>query len=249
MTLILTQISKYGIIHASDSNLSSNGKSAGVAKKTFKVPFLKAGLTVAGNYSVDRIRMDIWLTKFIKSQAKINKLTLADFSHNLKTQVENQMKTYEKSNGSIFHIAGYVKNNIAYHPEFWHVTNVHSINMTTGEYGDIRDDFAISEDFWSRDWQKNNLQQIFPSGGYQLYINGFASGRISYVILQSHFSSLMNTIWNNPNWLFRPPKSLVEAEGYVKLFMQFVGTLFKSSNYSAPFIGGRVQTCRILPPK
>ncbi len=51
MTLIYTQFSKLGIILAADSNLTSSSGSTAVGDKGFEVPYLKAGLCVAGSYS------------------------------------------------------------------------------------------------------------------------------------------------------------------------------------------------------
>lgn len=59
MTLILTIINKYGIIHASDSALTSDDNPPGKARKTFKIKNLKAGLTIAGVYSVGYKRLEL----------------------------------------------------------------------------------------------------------------------------------------------------------------------------------------------
>ena len=69
MTLIVTHIDKLGIIHASDSNLtSSDDKLAGEGKKVFSIPKLNAGISIAGSYGVGNETMDIWLPKFIDGQ-------------------------------------------------------------------------------------------------------------------------------------------------------------------------------------
>lgn len=248
MTLILTQISKYGILLASDSNLTSKVGHAGAGTKVFQLPYLSAGLCLAGSYRVNGQSMDGWMQRFIAAQASIKNSSLSDFAHNLKEALQSQMTTTEKQSGSLIQIAGYVHENGQAHPEFWFVRNVHGIEELTGEYKDIREDFAISEDFWQRDCRNNNSHIAFEQGGYQLYINGFASGRISYVMLQGILSQFFAMIWRNPNWKFRPPQSLEEAEAFVKLYMQCVNTLFLSSNYPAPFIGGDVQVHRILAP-
>jgi hypothetical protein len=53
MTLILTQINKYGIIHASDSNVTDDsGQFVRQAKKTFKIPGLKAGLIAPSQFAI-----------------------------------------------------------------------------------------------------------------------------------------------------------------------------------------------------
>jgi hypothetical protein len=63
MTLILTHISRDGIIHASDFNLTANdGTEAGQAQKTFPIGFLKSGLTLASSYSAGGVHRDKWMT-------------------------------------------------------------------------------------------------------------------------------------------------------------------------------------------
>jgi hypothetical protein len=112
------------------------------------------------------------------------------------------------------------------------------MDMRTGEYGDIRNAFQVTEDFWQRDWQQHNIAHVFSQGGYQIYTNGFTSGRVSYIILQQYMTQFFKQIWQNPTWSFRPPISLKEASLIVDLYIRTIGVLFQLSNYSAPFIGG-----------
>jgi len=87
MTLILTHLSKFGIIHASDSNLTSDADAPeGQGQKVFKVPFLNAGLSIAGAYSVAGKPMDVWMTDFISSQASDGVGSISNFAHGLKNR-------------------------------------------------------------------------------------------------------------------------------------------------------------------
>ncbi|GAI41503.1 unnamed protein product, partial [marine sediment metagenome] len=88
----------------------------------------------------------------------------------------------------------------------------------------------------------------FQKGAYQIYINGFASGRIGFVMLQPVMNKFFHLIWSNPKWKFRPPRSIAETEILVRLYMQIIGISFQLSNYSAPFIGGDIQTYVIPQP-
>src|SRR6266568_204847 len=208
MTLILAHISKFGIIHASDSNLTSDSNTyAGQGQKTFELPFLNTGLTVAGAYSVAGKPMDVWMTDFISAQASSGVGSLLKFAEALNARLETEMDADEKQGGSMVHIAGYVEKGGFQHPEFYFVRNVYGIKDSTGEYFDVRNQFAVSEDFWSRDCPKSNAMAAFQSGAYQIYINGFASGRIGYVILQDQMNSFFKAIWEQPQWKFRPPQS------------------------------------------
>jgi hypothetical protein len=243
MTLIVTHISKYGIIHASDSNLTASGLAAGEGKKTFPIPDINAGLTIAGSYSVFGVSMDSWMNEFIQTHTG---LSLAVFADTLKCELESQMSKDEKTRGTIIHLAGYAKMNGVSHPELWHIRNV-GINPHNGEYT-AQNQFHISEDFWSRDCPRSNLMQEFQKGSYQIYVNGFASGRTSFMILQPIINKFFSEIWGNPAWKFRPPASINETETLVKLYIQIIESLFIFSDYSAPFIGGDPQTYAIQQP-
>lgn len=249
MTLILTHLSKFGIIHASDSNLTSDANApVGQGQKVFKVPFPNAGLSIAGAYSVAGKPMDAWMTGFIGSQASDGVGSISTFAQELKNRLEAEMGSDEKQSGSMVHVAGYVEKDGFQHPEFYFVRNVYGIRESTGEYFDVRDQFAISEDFWNRDCPKSNAMAAFQSGAYQIYINGFASGRVGYVMLQDRMNSFFKEIWDQPQWRFRPPHSLAETVLFVKLYMNVVETLFQVSDYSAPFIGGGCQIHEIPQP-
>lgn len=118
MTLILTHLSRFGIVHASDSNLTSADENAGTGQKSFPIHYLNAGLTLAGAYSVGGIPMDQWMNDFIQRYSDRTGQTLSDFSHSLRGILETDMNHTEKMGGSILHITGYVDNGEVSHPEF-----------------------------------------------------------------------------------------------------------------------------------
>ncbi|QQS45221.1 MAG: hypothetical protein IPM66_14810 [Acidobacteriota bacterium] len=249
MTLILTHISRFGIVHATDSNLTSgSGSQAGQSQKLFPLPHLQSALTIAGAYSVGNIMMDQWMSRFIQRHIDSGSSSLDNFAQCLRSELEDQMLLSEKEQGSIIHIAGYVEHKGVFHPEFYHVRNVHGVDPHTGEYCDINETFEIGEDFWTRDCPKSKLMQAFQNGVYQLYINGFASGRIGYVALQSAMNEFFQNFWNNPSWKFRPPSSLDETKILVELYIQIVSAMFLISDYSAPLIGGGAQIYAIPQP-
>jgi len=249
MSLIVTHISKFGIVHVTDGNLTaSNGLAAGQAPKVFPIPFLNAGLTVAGSYGVGVQSMDMWMKTFIQRQERNKCGTLEAFATALAAAIQNEMTATQQDSGSIVHIAGYVQDKDSSHPEFWFVRNIYGMDQATGEYTDFRNTFQVSEDFWNRDWDKNHLDQLFQEDGYQIYINGFTSGRVSYMILQSVMNQFFQSVWSNPAWQFRAPKSLEDNTLLVELYIRMIGVLFRISDYSAPFIGGTPQTYAIAPP-
>lgn len=247
MTLIVTHISKHGIVHASDSNLTSDvGHQAGQGQKTFAVPRLQAGLALAGAYSVGGNSMDRWMKSFIESEPSA---TLADFAAALRNALSRQMQPEEKAAGILMHLAGYAEQEGVYHPELWHLRNV-DIDSATGQYR-ITDPLQLTEDFWSRDCPKRNIMRAFQSDtyAYQMYFNGFAPGRITFAALQPVLADFFESIWGQPDWKFRPPASIGETESLVKLYIQIISAMFQLSDYSAPIIGGYAQTYGIPQPR
>ena len=158
------------------------------------------------------------------------------------------MHPEEMHSGSFIHIAGYIEESGISHPEFWFVRNVTGIDSESGDYLGTSPDFSVSEDFWTRDCPINKMMEAFEIGSYYYYINGLPDGRIAYNELQKSLSSFFLRIRNRPNWDFRPPRSLEESILFAKLNMQFITTLFKVSDYPAPYIGGQIQTLAISCP-
>ncbi len=249
MTLILTQISRHGIVHASDSNLSdATGLTVGSGKKCFAIPSLNAGLTVAGCFAVGDQSMDNWMENFIANSSSIS---LEYFSEDLRLSLEERMTPEQKASGSLIHIAGYQKNtNGKYYPEFWFVRNIYNIDPGTGEYSDMRQEFIKSEDFWNRDNKKTGIFKKFQSkdGDYQLYINGFTPGRISYNIIQGYLMHFFSNLWADKTWNFRPPKNIDESKLLIENYMRLINTIFVLSDYPGQLIGGDIQMESIQQP-
>lgn len=244
MSIIITYLSSFGIIHASDSNLTAFDEAAGPGKKTFEVPHLKAGLTIAGSYAVGDKPMNTWMSEFINKESEIKNQTLAEFSEKLRGQLESDMTVEQKmNNGCLIHIAGYVKSEELVHPEFFFVRNIRGIDQTTGKYTDPSESFFISEDFWKRDAYEHK------EGATRLYVNGFPSGRATFIALHSHLDNFFYELWSQSSWEFRAPKTLKEEELFVDLRLRIINTLFGVSDYKAPYIGGSPQIFSISAPQ
>jgi len=192
--------------------------------------------------------MDLWMNNFIQEQANAGISSLSEFASNLGNELERQMSPNEKARGSMVHIAGYVEEDGKFHPEFWFVRNLTDIDPDTGEYTGTASHFQVTEDFWTRDCPRNKLMEAFQGGAYQIYVNGFAPGRIGFVALQRVMNHFFYGVWSNRNWAFRPPRSIEENKLLIELNIQVIGTLFKLSDYPAPFIGGDIQTYVIPQP-
>lgn len=247
MSLIITHISRFGIIHTSDSNVSNgNNNEIIVGKKVFPIEYLNAGLAVSGTYSVDGVSLDIWMEKFIQDRKGIH--SLKDFSSELRDQLQRNLRDYEFENGCIIHISGYSKTNDVIHPELWFIRNVHSINETTGKYENIDQNINLTEDYYSRDLLKHISLNDYNRKTFSIdytYINGFTPGRVAYNILTYNLHSFFNDIWTKKDWKFKPPSSLDGYELLLKTYMTIIGTLFQLSPEYGNVIGGDPQFYKI----
>lgn len=206
LTLISTLISSQGIIQASDSNITSSAGQVDVGPKVFRLGFAHGALALAGTYSVDSTRMDIWLPNFIARYATLPGPSLAGFANHLAAELESSATPDEPR---LFHIAGYVNGPGGMHPEFYFVRNIQGINATTGDYEGFTSTYQVSEDFWTRDYLKIPAGAL-AAGEYYRYFNGFAPGRIAYLGATQLLRAFYEQVWNQPGWEFRRPSSLHE---------------------------------------
>ena len=248
MTLIVTVISNWGIIQAADSNLSTDSGAAGVGTKVFHLGFTGAALAIAGTYSVGGQTMELWMPACIDAYAGSDQPTLAGFADYLGHRLGDEATNEERSSGSLIHIAGYVVQDSAAHPEFFFVRNIEHINGQTGEYVGRSPDYDVTEDFWNRDYLQGATREALASGGHQCYFNGYPPGRIAYLGLSAELHKFFEQVWHHPDWHFRQPRSVDELASIVDLEIRAIGTMFACSDYPAPYIGGKPQIVRIPPP-
>ncbi len=249
VTLISTVISNSGIVQASDSNLTGGGgTAAGTGPKVFRLDFAPAALALAGVYSVGGDRMDTWMPQCISSYHATASPTLPGFADYLRQRLTDDMDPAEKRIGLLIQIAGYVPGPSDAHPEMLFVRNIEHIDPCTGEYSEGTTQFKLTPDFWDRDYLTDATKAAFRGGGFQRYFNGTPPGRIAFLGLNDMLWRFYRDAWQHPSWQVRAPQTLEELAGFVKLEIQAIGTMFQSSDYPAPLIGGDVQIETIPPP-
>jgi hypothetical protein len=249
VTLIATHISKYGVVQASDSNLTADGQLAGPGKKVFDLPFGRGALAVAGSYSVSGRDMDAWMSDCIDAYGRRANPTLLGFGKHLRARLSAQLTDSERKHLTMVHIGGYVDEPGGAHPVMLFVRNIRGMHLN-GEYiGPGTKQCKVSEDFWARDYPDNHQTRVaLASGGWHSYFNGFAEGRIAYLHLTRSLNAFFRQVWSVPGWRFRAPASLEEIGAFVELELRAMDAMFRSSNYPAPYIGGEPQVQLIPPP-
>jgi hypothetical protein len=249
MTLIVTVISDLGIIQASDSNITTAaGKLLKPGAKVFGIPFAHGALSFSGRYAVGGRPIDLWMPECIRDYGATVAPTLEGFANHLRDRLDNKVTADERRDGALIHIAGYADDaDGTRHPEMWFVRNLGM--EPTGEYSRNGGPFVVTEDFWARDYR--DWVAAKPAGAdsiQQHYFNGYSDGRIAYHALMQTLWQFYQQVWARPGWEFRRPRTLSELASFVRLEMHSVVTIFGSSDYPVPVIGGRVQLRRIKPP-
>lgn len=242
MTLIVTQISKHGIVHATDSNLSDSvGSFVQTGEKLIPIPKIHSAITIAGDYSIGSTTINQWISKIIESNDYKN---LNEFAHLLKNKLDDVTEEYY----AMFHLSGYVKENLNFHPEFWFIRNI-EIDQT-GEYNIKHSEFIVEEQFWSNETNQF-LYSLFKEDkfAYQLYINGYTNGRIGFNKARYYIEQFYKDVWEDSSNQFRPPKNIIEVKLLIKNYFQIINLLFNLSNYEGAPIGGQTQLLVIENPE
>jgi hypothetical protein len=241
VTLIVTSIGKFGLLQAADSNVTNfDNNTVREAPKVFELGFSSAALAIAGSYRIGARSMEEWVPSCVADYLdEDSDASLESFAHYLARRLTEGMTPGQRALPTLVHIVGFTGDGARKHPEMWFVRNPETINPGNGHYENMRDEFFVSEDYWSRDYPRNRA--AIDAGMEWNYFNGTPDGLGSFIRFGPMFQSFLQQVWAQPGWHFRPPTNLREEAALVELKIRVVGTLFQSSDYSAPSVGGPPQ--------
>jgi hypothetical protein len=249
MSLIFSYINKFGIVLASDSNLSNDSGNAGFGQKVFPIPHLNAGLAYSGSYNINGRTVDKWMTDFIIGSYHLYD-TIESFTSGLSNSLTSEMREQELNICTIIHIAGFQQVDSNSHIEHWHISNTGL--FPDGSYDTPSKEFKYHNDFnsWLKKEHREHIIQNETDYMYrQYYINGLSSGRISANQVIHVLEHTLIDIWSRHDNKFRKPENLFETSNIIKMYFGVVIELFKMSDYNALYIGGEIQTHLIPIPQ
>lgn len=236
MTLLLTEITEFGIAMAADSAVTTTyniGTGRGYrvltgVKKLQPIHYLNAGISCWGLGKIDGIDTDIWLEDFIRTHSSINGLD--DFAIALQNKLRQSVGIIEK-NKLGFHLAGFVESGECEFPTFYHIHNGASQYASINEHIDPSL-FNANQDFPAEACLPG-LFKITRNGDYQLYAELFK-------MVENFFNSKVR-----PLGIEIPhPLSLDSIADYLRFQIKTVSEIYKLSNL-VPGIGGPVTTLTI----
>jgi hypothetical protein len=135
MTLVLTELTQFGIAMAADSavtyTLTSTGHSfvkPNAARKLQAIPYLSAGVSCWGLGEVGGEPTDEWLADFICTHSSVP--DLASFADALATSLQSQVGPSPTKQSRLgFHLAGFEKYNGMPVPSFYHIHDGRSTTL------------------------------------------------------------------------------------------------------------------------
>jgi hypothetical protein len=233
MTLIISEISKFGIAMVADSaatfeyKLPSGKKVPQVLyglRKLQPIPYLNAGISMWGLGEIESTPTDVWLNDFIIRNSHID--SIDDFANELARELQRKVGKLEIELG--FHLAGYVQLNGEMLPTFYHIRNVE------GNYRDgyTYDNFSTGHDFPPQ--QIGDRLKITRNGDYGPYA---ILVMLSKMALSEIEKDLKLTI---------PNPSLQGRIAFHAAWVRFVSELYASSGLPKT-IGGPVSAIGITP--
>lgn len=251
MTLILTEISNFGIAMAADSAetqkiVKPNGNVTwrvltGVHKLQV-IDKLNAGISVWGKGIINKTPTDIWLQDFIDVQ-RANYNSLNDFALLLQNELRLHITPINVSNnllGTIgFHLAGFVDYNGVPTPTFYHIHN--GISTALSERGITVNPAIINA---NHDLPPNVAQQILSTGGIYLTRNGDFQ---IYAALFQHLDAFLQNLSKYRNLTIPHIRNLMESAEWLRFQIRTMSELYRFSNLHLPTIGGKIDTLLITP--
>jgi hypothetical protein len=222
MTLVVSEISRHGIIMIGDSAVTySRGEEIidvkpGAVKVQYS-PELNAGISMWGWGKAGEQSLDKWVADFLKSQADL-KPSLEQLGISLAKQINDIRKVFnvpmDESTRSGFHLAGY-ENGI---PRLWHVhtghfqEHVHELRL----YKDYPNDQGISDEQFTQFLQGSGAVHL--RNGYHQF----------FAILFDSVLNYAKTIHLHLQVQF-PMDSIEGKVLFYKLLIQFVAGTLKAS--------------------
>lgn len=239
MTLIITELSSFGIAMAADSAITTTNSISGLASlhpraanKLQMIRYLNAGISCWGIGSLNGIGTDAWLSQFINQNSHLK--TLADFAVALANEL-NKLNIPRSIglNNLGFHLAGFEYYNGQFVPSFFHIHDGPSGIFTNANPNIFNANQDMSPAIY--------LQNI-GAGGYYVTRNGdFQIYATLYTQTEALFQSLATFGIIIPN-----SKNVRDRADYLVFWIRTVSELYRMSNLH-PGIGGRIDYLTILP--
>ena len=225
MTLVMTEVSTYGVAMAADSAVTfPNNRVYVGAQKLLPVPQINAGLSIWGRGSVNGADADTWLKDFIQNDVR-SEMTLLDMAGTLVDRLNNAFSGPINDRMGI-HVGGFDERNGVRGPAFYHIHNGHfrfdlgngTIEEVPEEDPPIRE-LRVHEDHPPQIYTGDNFPIPTRNGDFSIF-----------GILYDQLNPILNNIQNSTGFRFPFPSSLAARGEFLRFWINIARELYRLSN-------------------
>jgi hypothetical protein len=244
MTLVLTEISQYGIAMAADSAVTYGTdvkRSLTGVQKLLPIKKIKAGISCWGEGKIDDTDTDIWLYDFIGSN-KRQYNSIDEFAILLRDELRRYIgqinpRRNDSRWGTIgFHLAGFVDYNGKQVPSFYHIHNGRSQIL---ESRGIRINSRIVNA--NHDMPPSRINSILSHGGRYITRNGDI---YIYATILEMLQGFFNRLKRETPIRIPYATNIEDRVEWLKYQINIISGLYEISNIG-PTIGGNISTLAI----
>ncbi len=242
MTLVLTEISRYGIVMGADSTvtyetqLPTGERVSRILigfQKLFPIPYLKAGVSCWGYGRIGNVDTDIWLNDFIqRHEGRVG--TLREFAICLQDELRIIIGPRSGQGECGFHLAGFAEERGLLVPDFWHIHNGASeyFRDVDATIFNANHDLAEAKALGRYDPNNPNIIYITRNGDYQFY-----------AVWWENFEEVVDEFLRAQG-IQVPKPSLQGRIEYVRFQIRSISEIYRMST-RLPSIGGEISTLAI----
>jgi len=225
MTLVLTEVSTYGVSMAADSAVTfPNGRVYLGAQKLLPVPQIDAGLSIWGKGDVNGTDADVWLQRFVENEVPSG-MSLWNMAELLANRLNKEFGGPITDRMGI-HVGGFDEKNGIQGPAFYHIHNGHftyqlgngQIQLVPGEDPPIRE-LRAHDDHPPAIYSGNNFPKPTRNGDFSIFS-----------VLYDYLNPILNNIQDLTGLRFPHPPSLAGRGEYLRFWINITKDIYRLSN-------------------
>ena len=225
MTLVLTEVSSFGVAMAADSAVTfGSGRVYVGGQKLLPIPQIDAGISIWGKGNINSNDADIWLQSFIENNIS-NGMTLWDAANVLADSLNNAFGGVISERMGI-HVGGFDQKDGIHGPSFYHIHNGHyRLEYRNGSVKEIPKEYPPIREFRA---ELDRPPAIYsPSDTPKLTRNGDFS---IFAFLYDTINPLFKDIQNKTGLTFPYPAGLASRGEYLRFWIKTVTEIYRLSN-------------------
>lgn len=225
MTLVLTEVSTYGVTMAADSAVTFPGGRVYVgAQKLLPVFQINAGLSIWGRGEINGMDADMWLQGFIENEVN-DGMGLWDMAEALADRLNTELGSPIEERMGI-HVGGFDERNGVRGPAFYHIHNGHfHYELGNGQIWEVPEEDPPIRELRAH---PDHLPAIYPEDNFPIPTR---NGDFSiFGILFDKVHPVLNDIQSKSGVRFPYPRSLAGRGEYLRFWINTTREIYRLSS-------------------